>query len=238
MKTLIMCSMKTYAKKIGLAVFVIVTVGLTGFFLWKSFGPQLIGLFRVLSKGDDKALQEYLSSMGHWEGLLSTFVLSILQVITIVFPCFVIQIAAGVIYGLLESFAVTYVGFVLGNTLVYYVARKSGVQFTGKLRERIDRTWVRRAMAAERPDVVVRLGYMIPGLPNGFVPYIARDSALSVKEFMFSAARGSWIQIFLNCLAGTFLVQGQYLFVILSLLIQGIFVFIVYQRHKVYLKAV
>ncbi|MBQ2478203.1 MAG: VTT domain-containing protein [Erysipelotrichales bacterium] len=233
-----MGSMKTYAKKIVLAVLIIAAVGLTGFFLWQSFGPQLIGLFQVLSKGDDKAIQEYLSSMGHWEGLLSTFMLSILQVVTIVFPCIVIQIAAGVIYGLAESFAVTYIGFVLGNTLVYYIARKTGIQFTGKIGERINRTWVRRAMAAERPDVVVRLGYMIPGIPNGWVPYIAKDSSLSVKEFMFAAARGSWIQIFLNCLAGTFLVQGQYLFVVLSLLVQGIFVYVVIRRHKAYLKAV
>ena len=210
---------------------------LTAVFLWFSFGPQIIGLVKVLSAGDEAALETYLSSMGHAEGLINTFILSVLQVITIVFPCLVVEMAAGVIYGLWEGFFVTFAGFVAGHTLVYYVVKKLRLTVPEFISRHTDSTWIKRQINSEHPNVIVRLAYMVPGLPNGLVPYLARDSVLSVKEFMLEVIKSSWIQVFLNCLAGAFLIQGEFLFVVLSFVLQGVLVLLIYHFHKKELNA-
>ena len=212
--------MTTYAKKIVLAVLIIAAVGLTGFFLWQSFGPQLIGLFQVLSKGDDKAIQEYLSSMGHWEGLLSTFMLSILQVVSIVLPGPVFQVAGAVIFGWWRSFLVCWTGFVCGNGLVFFLARFFGRSLTEALGLEQKNGWLLNKMNSADPRFVTALACMIPGIPNGIIPYVAQRCDMRLYSFVFAIAASSWINILLNCIAGHFLARGEYMFTFIAFALQ------------------
>ena len=66
---------------------------------------------------------------------------------------------------------------------------------------------------------------MIPGIPNGIIPYIAANTAISTKDFFYAITFSSWIQVALNCMAGGFLVQGKYLLVLLAFGIEFVIIY-------------
>ena len=60
------------------------------------------------------------------------------------------------------------------------------------------------------PAFMSMLAYMMPGLPNGFVPYIAAKTDITLLRFGISVYLGSLPQIFLMCIIGHKLLKGDY----------------------------
>ncbi|MGI6118003.1 MAG: TVP38/TMEM64 family protein [Bilifractor sp.] len=215
---------KEKAKKIGNLVLFIALLALAVYLLWLFFGDTLKTLVKLVFSGDENAVEAYLKENGSWKGLLSTLILSALQVISIFFPGFAIQIAAGVIFGTWKSLFACYSGYVLGNILVFAVARKLGNQIVDlvptskKNREASNK--LTEKMKSARPTMVVAIANLLPVIPNGIIPYIAASSSIRFVRFVESIMATCWIQMFFNCLAGSFLKHGQILFMIGALAIQ------------------
>lgn len=204
---------------------------LAGILIWHAFGDMFPTLFRLLRRGDEAALEAYIEREGFWRGALTVVLLSALQVFSIVFPGLAIQIAAGVIFGGTRAFLMCYAGFVLGNMAVFLVVRRMRGHLQGLVTINRKDSWIRDKMRSAHPMFVVAICDLLPGLPNGIVPYVAARSKIRARDFFLAVAGVSWIQILLNCAAGGFLQEGEFFYMALTIIVQVvIFAFVIVKR--------
>ncbi|MCR4752292.1 MAG: VTT domain-containing protein [Eubacterium sp.] len=230
-----MNKIKDFIRKYGRLAILIAIVILVVILVWESFGDTLPTYLRLLRTGDEAAIKEYVARESSWKGMASIVVMSALQVVSIVFPGFAIQIASGAIYGWWRSLIMCYGGFILGNALVFLIARRMGSEIQGfapKKKKNNSTSWIRDKMKTTSPSFIVALLNLIPLIPNGIVPYMAAGSSITISGFIGAIAATCWVQILFNCLAGEFLKNGQYGFMVLAISIQVLLVIIVTKKRK------
>jgi uncharacterized membrane protein YdjX (TVP38/TMEM64 family) len=215
-------------------VMILICILITIYILWVLLTSVFPGLFDVLKSGDKAQIEAYIKQEGEWKGLISIVLLCILQVISVILPGWAIQMASGAIYPWFEAFIVCFVSFVFANYLVFIVIRKLGsnIESIVKTGKRTD--WLTDKLNTANPTLVVLLAGLIPGVPNGIMPYLAARTNISKRNFLLAVASAAWMQILLNCIAGHFLATGEYLFTVLSILVQICILFLVYYyRDKI-----
>lgn len=204
-----------------LALIILVMLGVITFIVhtiadnWGS----LVEVFELLRRGNEAEIEAYLRASGLWKGMFLIALITIIQVFSIVLPGMVIHLAAGSIYGWWEGFLVCYASFLFAHYLVFKFGRKLADKFSLLNRFPAARTMQKRLDSSE-PMFVIAMAYLVPGVPNGIIPYVASHSKLTTDEFMISLASTVWVQVLLNCIAGHFLVRGEYFFTVLSFVIQ------------------
>lgn len=209
------------AKKIGLLLAAVAILILIVFLIVHFFGDSFATLWQLLKDGNQEEMQEYLNSQDEFSGLISVFILTVLQVISIFFPGMIIQVAAGVIYGWWKAFIACYLGFVTGNVLVFYFARRFSSVISSIMNlEKKKQSWITEKINSTKPGFVFALACMIPGIPNGFIPYFASRTDIRMYQYAESVAVSSWIQILSNCIIGHFLIRGEYFYMIMSIVLQ------------------
>ncbi len=226
---------KGFWNKYGRLILLVGLLVLAVILIWAVFGDIFPLFFRLLRDGDEAAIESYIGRTALWKGILSIMSLSAIQVISVVFPGFAIQIAAGAIYGWWPALLMCYSGFLLGNAIVFTVARRMGSEIRGFAPKRSGASeWVRDKLKTTRPSFVVALLNLIPVIPNGIVPYMAAGSSISFPGFLGAIAATSWVQILINCIAGGFLKRGHYLFMVIALSAQvGLVVLVTWKRKWV-----
>ncbi len=225
-----------HRKLIAYAVGLVLVVAL----IWYAFGDTLPEYFRLLQNGNEEEIEAYIATQSSWKGTVTIILLAALQVVSIVFPGFAIQIAAGVMYGWWKSFLMCYSGFIIGNMGVFFFARKMGGEIVDaatsgrnkKKKNGISTNWIRAKLKTTRPEFIVGFVNLLPILPNGIIPYLASGSSISALGYLLSIAATSWIQIIFNCLAGGFLKNGQYLFMVMAIGIQILLLVFVTVKRK------
>lgn len=216
---------------IGLLAIVVVLI-------WELFGDTIAEMWDLISRGDQQEIAEYISRSGELKGLASLLLISILQVISIFFPGMVIQVAGSLIYPWWKAFLACYFGFVLGNTIVFLFARRLGNRIDEFLPFDLKNNWLMDKINHASAAFVIGLACMIPGIPNGSVPYIASKTAVRPKLFVLAVAATSWIQILCNCICGHYLIRGEWIAVVLAMVFQILLIYIIAKNHDNILKAV
>lgn len=217
-------------------LFVILILVFSIYYMYKQHGQEFADLFHLLERGDEKEISEYLNRQGQWQGMFSVYFISILQVVSIVIPGMAIQIAAALIFGWWRAFIATYLGFVSGNILVFIVVRVMGNRIQGLIDTEREAGWLMSKINNANSSFVVALACLVPGIPNGIIPYVAASTDIKLKDFAFAIAASCWIQILLNCVAGYFIVMGQYLFLIISIILQILLIIFVATHREQVLK--
>jgi uncharacterized membrane protein YdjX (TVP38/TMEM64 family) len=207
-------------KKIGLMGLIVLILILVVFLIIHFFGDNFATLWQLLKNGDEDELQAYLNSQDEVSGLLSVYILTILQVVSIFFPGMIIQVVAGVIYGWWKAFLACYAGFVTGNVLVFYFARRFSNVIQNIMSMEKKNSWITEKINSTKPGFVFALACMIPGIPNGFIPYFASRTDIRTYQYAESVAVSSWIQILSNCVIGHFLIRGEYFYMVISIVLQ------------------
>lgn len=200
--------------------------------VYKSFGTMLPGLMKVLRSGNDKQIAEYLNSISTWDGMLCVVLLQFMQVLSVFIPGMPIQIAAGAVYGAVEATVLCYFGYVIANVAVFAVARHLGTSFFEKSHIKLSNKWMEEKMKKINPAFVVMLGCLMPAVPNGIIPYLASNTELSWKSFTFAVALGSFLPIVISCMAGHFLLSGDYIFSIISIIVLWVLIFILIKKQE------
>ena len=200
---------------------------LTLFLLFRTIGSFFSEIYVILRHGSQAELMEYLSRRSQLGGLTILYFMSVLQVISIILPGILIQVSGALIFGWWKSFIVCWLGFVSGNALVFIAARIMGKQMSEMLSLDRKNTWLVRQMNRHDPAFVTALACMVPGIPNGIIPYIAARTRLYLHEFIYAVAESCWIQILLNCIAGHFLIRGQYAFTIFAIILQVVILLVI-----------
>ncbi len=210
-----------------LYLILIALIVLTGVICWFMFKDVLIEMITLIRNGDEQQLSAFLAGQSMFTGLVALFLVSILQVVSIVLPGPVFQVAGAVIFGWWRSFLVCWAGFVCGNGLVFFLARFFGRSLTEALGLEQKNGWLLNKMNSADPRFVTALACMIPGIPNGIIPYVAQRCDMRLYSFVFAIAASSWINILLNCIAGHFLARGEYMFTFIAFALQLVILAIV-----------
>ena len=193
---------------------------LTILLIWGAFGQSFRSLLPLIRQGDRDAIVTYLAGEDAVTGMVSVALLSALQVASVVMPGMIIHIAAGVLYNWWKAFLLCYGGFVGGNMAVFWFVRHLGKKTPYNINMGPAGTKVLDLLALAPPMFTVSVSFMIPGIPNGIVPYLAAKSGLTQKQYFIGVAAGSWMQILASCMAGSFLVRGNIMFSVIAVFVQ------------------
>lgn len=235
-------------------------IALTVWLVYRAFGRMLPGLIPVLKSGNEKAIETYLSHAGNWEGVVCVFLLQFLQVVTIIFPGWPIQVAAGIIYGGFRAFVITLLAYWSANMVTFFVIRQMKNTMVGGNRAALEKEGRKEQLAPGKagavlektrlrfakkhrestfisriknthPMLAVIMGVLMPGMPNGFIPYVAAGTRLTFKQFAVAIASGCWFPIFMTCMAGHFIIMGDFLISIVMIGCPIVVVAFLYQHQ-------
>nr|WP_283243616.1 VTT domain-containing protein [Feifania hominis] len=152
------------------------------------------------------------------KGIPIIVALQALQVITTVFPAVAVQVLAGLSYGIVLGTILCCIGYLVGNAIVFIIIRQFHKAFAPFLkRERAveERTEKKRkwnlAFLSETKNIerVTFLLFLIPGLPNGFLPYIFARTKVPLFNYLRSIALASIPAIAVCTLAGQRFSRGD-----------------------------
>ena len=195
---------------------------LTILLIYFAFGRSFRSLLPLIQEGDTDAIVTYLSGEDAIMGMVSVALLSALQVASVFIPGMAIHIAAGVLYNGWKAFFLCYGGFVGGNMAVFYFVRRLGKGSPYNINLGTVGTKIMDLLNAAPPMFMVSTAFMIPGVPNGIVPYVAAKSGLTYRQYFIGTAIGSWMQILASCMAGNFLIRGNIMFSVIAISIQWV----------------
>ena len=189
------------------------------------YGSQIRELFEVLGRHDEEEFEAYVRAGGLLKGMIVISAAVFIQVISIVIPGMVIQVAAGVVYGWWEAFLICYLSFVAANVLVFLAVRH--FSRSAMLRNFTISPRLMNRLNDGDPVFTIAVCYLVPGVPNGIVPHVAGHSRLTLKQFIIAVSSTVWIQILINCSIGYFLIRGQFIYMFLSIAAQFLLIYIV-----------
>ena len=198
-------------------ILVTVAIALTALLCWVLTIVQMV----ILVQSNDRvALSEFLAAQKGFTGYFALYLISILQVVSIILPGMVFQVAGAWIFGWWRSFLICWAGFVTGNAIVFFLARFFGRSLIEAMGIEQRSSWLLDKMNSADPRIVTMLACLVPGVPNGIIPYVASMCDMRLYSFVIAIAVSSWVPILLNCLAGHFLFNGQYRLMIMCFALQ------------------
>ena len=195
--------------------------------IWFAFGNKIPGLIPLLKEGDSQKIADYLAQETGIRGVIAVILLQGIQVASIVMPGMAIQVAAGLIYGWLEGFLMCYFGFVAANLCVFLFARRMGSDRIRDVSMSPTSQWLMEKLNGTKRQFMVVIACMVPAIPNGIIPYLAARTEITAKEYVGAVAMGSWLQILLACMAGQFIINGQWLYTVLTVVFQCLVIVII-----------
>lgn len=215
---------KRYSKKLWIILGLTAGIGVLCFiFFW-----LLPTLFQKWISEED--IEAFLAGKSGWRGLFYLVLFQAAQVLSVFFPGAAVQIAGGLVFGTLKSFSACLVSFVATNVGVFALARRH--------QDRLVRTDTKRGRKVQKvldwinssdPFFMCMLAYMMPGIPNGFVPYAAVHTKISLRQFSISVSLGSLIQILIMCSIGSRIMSGDFAVSFLLVLGSLALIFVLYR---------
>lgn len=185
--------------------------------LYFAFATLMPGLWPLLEKGDSDAIENYLLSESTFTGMLCMALLQFVQVVSIVIPGAPIQIAGGIVYGIWRGFIICHLSFVSANAVVFRVARRFGNRMEELFPSQNKKGAKLLALLnSSDPAYMTALASLMPGIPNGIIPYAAAHTNLTFPQFITAVYLGSAVPILIMCAIGKHILNGDFVTAILS----------------------
>lgn len=178
-----------------------------------------LDLFPILKevyqdRNDESKMIRYIAEHGA-KGAPILIGLQALQVIVAVFPAAAIQVLAGLCYGVWLGALLSLVGYVAGNILVFAALRQFKATLVPYLpKPKKDRSHFiepKRIKAMKNPEYAAFLLYLLPGIPNGVLPYLFADTKITFPRYLFSVTAASIPSVFLCTWLGDCLAEKNFL---------------------------
>lgn len=159
----------------------------------------------------EEDIERFLSGTSGWQGLVYLAVFQAAQVLSVFFPGMAVQIAGGLVFGIWKSYLICLLSFVATNVAVFALARRRNahpINPETKRGRRVQKVldWIN----SSDPAFMCMLAYMMPAIPNGFVPYAAVHTKVTLRRFALSVFIGSLFQIFIMCSIGSRIMAGDF----------------------------
>ena len=168
--------------------------------------PKIVQLLR---SGDVEGIETYIENEGK-KGWFVLILLQVLETVSIILPALPVYICAGAVYGKIAGILMCYITNLVMNLLIFLAARKMKVtseeflQFekNPKLEE-----WMQKTT---HPDRLVLIMCLLPIIPNGLIPYISSQTAVTARDFMKMLAVGCLPSIVFFVCSGDLLVGRHF----------------------------
>ena len=143
-------------------------------FLWKT------GFFSALSSNE--AMENYIDHFAPY-GQVFFFVIQLLSVILAPIPSNITALAGAVLFGMWQSFILTFTAVVFGSLLVFYLARILGRNVVDRL---ISRKISDKSLDIIRAkqDVVLLLIFLFPFFPDDIICILAGLTTIKPLRFL------------------------------------------------------
>ncbi|MBP7343140.1 MAG: TVP38/TMEM64 family protein [Clostridia bacterium] len=151
-------------------------------FLLTDTGKQLWSLFQL--NGDQ--FKKYIESKGRW-GPILFFLLSYLQVVIAPIPGQVTYFVGGMLFGTWGGFLINHTATILASVTVYWLGRAFGEPLVDKLAGK-GKTKKAVDFVKRNGPIFFLLAFVIPGLPDDLLCYIAGIVTLPFGIFLFLVA--------------------------------------------------
>lgn len=153
------------------------------YLLSEGFRDQVAETWRVLSSGDQEAIREYIRSYGVWAPFASVL-LMVSQVVIAPIPASVIQLANGVVFGIVGGTLLNIIGQMAGATIAFFIARSLGRSTVERLAGRVDEGGVIEHWIDRWGGRALFLVRMIPGMPSDFVSYLMGLTPMGARRYL------------------------------------------------------
>jgi len=193
---------------------------------------MVIDLFPMVQKviqnaGNEADMVNYIESFG----ARGVTVLMGLQTILVIFPFFpsaAVQVLTGLCFGAYWGTLIILGGMVLGNTIVFVVIRQMKGLFVplfhkeedssdsddsespnkkGKRKKLISKEQLEKM---KRPELVAFFFFLIPGVPNGIVPYVFARTKISFWKYITVVILGNIPSAFVCTFLGERVSAGSF----------------------------
>lgn len=171
------------------SIALIITLIMLVLILFKDLIPILKNVSsHIKNEGE---LTSYIQSYGS-RGVLIIIALQALQVITTIFPSAAVQILAGMSYGIFYGMIFCIIGYILGNSIVFIIVRQINKAFMPYIpkftkkntkKNKWDFSFLKESKHAARMAFIL---FLIPGLPNGILPYLFARTKISLPRYLLS----------------------------------------------------
>ena len=222
-------------KKPAIILLIFVIIAIIGWLVYRAFGPVVLEVWQILQSGNQSDLANYIQEQGHYGAYIALFMISVLQVVSVILPGVIIQFAGAFLFGWWRAFLLCWLGFTAGNILVFAILRGVGRSIRIAMKNTTPKeNWLMKKINEGKPIFVVAVSCMLPGIPNGIIPYVAAHAKISLKDFSLAIFCSSWIQILLSCISGHFLAEGNYVVSAIAVAIQVVSVVVIlFNKDKI-----
>ena len=183
----------------------------------ETFRLLLPGIWTAFYSGDEQALSDYLTSEGRLRSFLTLWFLAFVQVVSLVIPAMPVQLAAGIAYGPWKGFVTSFSASVAANFLVFLLARRLAkvIELLTANSPKANKL-LNSVRNSKNPWFYTILAFITPGLPNGIIPYAAANAGMRPKQFLAAIFISLPFPTLLTCAAGSFMLEGNWLFTVLT----------------------
>lgn len=169
------------------------------------------GVWAAFSSGDENALQACFSGQNtaYSAGLL--WLLSFVQILSVILPAMPVQLAAGIVLGPWLGTAVCLTACMAAHMAVYRAASRTQQRLLtlGSASPKLEKARNFLANARHRTYYTVIL-LLVPGLPNGIIPYAAAYSGMPGRRYLLALLLSLPLPTFATCLAGNLVLSGDW----------------------------
>lgn len=164
-------------------------------------------------------------------GILIFTLFQILQVLIVVIPSEVVQVAGGFLYGVLGGTLYSVIGITVGSLLCFTIGRLLGFGFIRKI---IDEKTLKKfdyIINNPKAEIIIFICFLITGLPKDILTYIAGITPMKFLNFFLIALLARFPGILFTSLIGSNIGSKNY---IMALVIGAIcilsFIFVLFKK--------
>jgi len=199
---------------------------------------QLFPLIREVFKdsSDESKMVKYIDSYG-MKGVPVLIGLQALQVIVAVIPSAAIQVLTGICYGAYWGTLVNVAGSILGNILVFTAMRQLSTLLSPFFKHKNKHKKFlskERLSKMKRPELIAFFFFLIPGIPNGIVPYVFAETDISLPRYLIAVIGGVVPSTFICTFMGDRVSKGSYTSaIIIFAVILVVFIIVMIFKNKI-----
>lgn len=175
------------------AFLAILLLGCGVLFLWHT------GFFAALSSPD--SMGSYINRFSPY-GQCFFFLIQFLSVILAPIPSNITALAGSVLFGMWQSFFLTYAAVILGSFLIFYLARVLGRPFADRLVGRKVSEKYLDVIRAKQ-DIFLFLIFLLPFFPDDLICILAGLTAIRPLRFLIIALIGRPWGLLVACAVGS-----------------------------------
>lgn len=190
----------------------------------------------VSNAGDETQMVQYIDSYG-MKGVPILMGLQALQIIIAVIPSLVIQVLTGLCYGVWWGTLINLAGCVFGNLLVFISVRQLKnllAPAVERMSKRKEMQYIGKLSQIRKPELIAFAFFLIPGIPNGIMPYIFARTNISTGKYILAILAGSIPSTFICTYMGDRLSKGSYTAAVIIAVVVAVIICVVFKyKNKI-----